>query len=185
MVIWLANMVSMGKGNATRPQNLYQESINIPLVIFGPKNVVKSPQIREEFVNLYDLFPTFVELSEIELATEYIGPGKSLVPLLKGETAKNFRRYHYAEYGNARMIHDGKLKLVRYYKKEPKNSFENIWYQLGEKGSERSAIAQPKNKTSAQMVEALEVFFSKYEVQEHSGRRIWDQPRHNISEAWR
>ena len=35
-----------GKGNATRPQNLYQESINIPLVIFGPKNVVKSPQIR-------------------------------------------------------------------------------------------------------------------------------------------
>ena len=68
------------------------------------------------------------------------------------------------------MIHDGKLKLVRYYKKEPKNSFENIWYQLGEKGSERSAIAQPKNKTSAQMVEALEVF-----LQIRGARTFWKE----------
>ena len=174
-----------GKGNATRPQNLYQESINIPLVIFGPKNVVKGPQIRKEFVNLYDLFPTLVELSGIELATKYGGPGKSLVPLMKGEPAKKFRRYQYAEYGNARMIHDGTLKLVRYYQKEPKNSFEDIWYQLGEKGSERRAIEQPTSESSAKMIYALEAFFSKYESQEHSGRKIWDLPRHNGSEPWR
>ena len=174
-----------GKGNATRPQNLYQESINIPLVILGPKNIAKGPQIRKEFVNLYDLFPTFVELSGIELTTEYIGPGKSLVPLLKGQTPEKFRRYQYAEYGNARMVHDGNLKLVRYYKKEPKNSFEDIWFQLGRKGSERSPIPLPKNNSSAEMVHALETFFSKYESQEHSGRKIWEQPKHNSMEAWR
>ena len=115
----------------------------------------------------------------------YIGPGKSLVPLLKGQTPEKFRRYQYAEYGNARMVHDGNLKLVRYYKKEPKNSFEDIWFQLGRKGSERSPIPLPKNNSSAEMVHALETFFSKYESQEHSGRKIWEQPKHNSMEAWR
>ena len=134
-----------GKGNATRPQNLYQESINIPLVIFGPEHQIKRAQIRQEFVNLYDLFPTIAELAELKFATKYSGPGKSLTPLLNGNQVKDFRRYQYAEYGNARMIHNGDLKLVRYYKQKPENSYEEIWYQLGRKGSERATIEAPEN----------------------------------------
>lgn len=174
-----------GKGNATRPQNLYQESINIPLVIFGPEHQVKKAQIRQEFVNLYDLFPTIAELAQIEFGTKYIGPGKSLTPLLNGNQVRGFRRYQFAEYGNARMIHNGDLKLVRYYKQKPENSYEEIWYQLGRKGSERATIEAPENEVSLEMSSALERFFSLYETKEHTGRKIWSLPKHNGAEAWR
>ncbi len=174
-----------GKGNATRPQNLYQESINIPLVIYGPEHLVKRAQIRQEFVNLYDLFPTILELSKIEFQTHYAGPGKSLVPLISGKEIKDFRRYQYAEYGNARMIHDGNLKLVRYYKQIPEDSYREIWFQLGAKKSERLPITAPEGKIGLEMRSALERFFSRYETSDHSGRKIWDLPKHNGSEPWR
>ena len=107
-----------GKGNATVPQNLYQQSINIPLIISGPIEHVTPGQVRQEFVNLYDIFPTVLELIGAgEAQADYDGPGISLMPLLKGRRMIRFRDFQFAEMGNARMAHDGRWKLVRYYRK--------------------------------------------------------------------
>ncbi|MBA58291.1 MAG: sulfatase [Gammaproteobacteria bacterium] len=174
-----------GKGNATRPQNLYQESIEIPLIIYGPKEKVLRPQVRKEFVNLYDLFPTIIGLAGAELPENYDSPAKNLTTLLEGKSPKKFRSYQYAEYGNARMIHDGRWKLVRYYKKNETGDPLDRWYDLTSQDRERYAVAAPEKIHAKKMISELESFFSRYETPDHSGRKIFDLPKHNAMEAWR
>ncbi len=173
-----------GKGNATLPQNFYEESINIPLVIFGPAGLVTSGQVRNEFVSLYDLFPTLVELSGARGAmANYQGPGKSLLPLIKGSRLLEFRDFQYAEMGNARMVHDGRWKLVRYYQQT--GSYQDHWFDLAHPLGERRPSPAPSKNHQAQFIDALDQFFQKYEETDKSGKNIWDLPIHNGMEAWR
>ena len=120
-----------GKGNTTIPQNLYQDSINIPLIVYGPKHLVVPGQVRNEFVNLYDVFPTLVEVINAgPHLKNYDGPGKSWLPLLGGDRVTAFRNFQFAEYGNARMAHNGRWKLVRYYQKDAGSPPQDYWYDL-------------------------------------------------------
>ncbi|MEL7046859.1 MAG: sulfatase-like hydrolase/transferase, partial [Pseudomonadota bacterium] len=172
-----------GKGNATRPQNLYDYSLAIPLVIAGPKELVERGQVRHEFVSLLDLFPTLLELSgSVYSGDAYDGPGRSLVSLLKGERPLASREWHFAEYGNARMISDERWKLVRYYRNA--EEFDDYWYDLTHPVSERQSREPPETLRS-HMVERLEAFFDSYELEHRSGRTVLDQPRHNGMEPWR
>ena len=173
-----------GKGNATVPQNFYEESINIPLIIYGPVDLVTRGQVRNDFVTLYDLFPTMLELSGAGVAlADYQGPGKSLLALLKGSRSVGFRDFHYAEMGNARMVHDGRWKLVRYYQRE--GSYLDQWFDLAHPLGERRPSPPPSRHQQTQLATALDMFFQKYEVVGKSGRNIWDLPRHNAMEIWR
>ena len=173
-----------GKGNATLPQNFYEESINIPLVIYGPTDLVAPAQVRNEFVSLYDLFPTLVELSGAgKTLVDYSGPGKSLLPLLKGSRPVEFRDFHYAEMGNGRMVHNGRWKLVRYY--ERGGSYQDHWFDLVHPLGERRPSPAPSKNQQSQLVTALDLFFQEYEIADKSGKNIWDLPIHNSMEAWR
>ena len=175
-----------GKGNATVPQNLYQQSINIPLIISGPIEHVTPGQVRQEFVNLYDIFPTVLELIGAgEAQADYDGPGISLIPLLKGRRMIRFRDFQFAEMGNARMAHDGRWKLVRYYRKNSSLEPKEVWFDLSHPLGERRPAPAPSESQQEQLRTALNDFFSTYETDEHSGRRIWDLPRHNGMEIWR
>jgi choline-sulfatase len=175
-----------GKGNSTNPQNLYQDSIDIPMIISGPKRLVAQGQVRNEFVNLYDLFPTLATIAgATEDLNKYNGPGKSLLPLLKGERLTSFRDFQHAEMGNARMVHNGRWKLVRYYQKNHDAPPVDHWFDLTHPLGERSPVPAPSQAQQAQLINALDTFFETYEEPEHSGRRIWDLPRHNALEIWR
>jgi len=156
------------------------------MIIYGPHGLVAPGQVRHEFVNLYDLFPT---LTVIAGATEdlkhYDGPGKSLLPLLKGERLTSFRDFQHAEMGNARMVHNGRWKLVRYYQKNADDPPVDYWFDLTHPLGERAPVPAPSEAQQTQLVSALNQFFSIYEQAEHSGRRIWELPRHNAIEIWR
>ena len=174
-----------GKGNASVPQNFYDVSINIPLVITGPNRLVSPGQVRNDFVNLYDIFPTLLEIAAAEDAlSAYGGPGKSLVPLLKGKRLLRFKEVQIAEMGNGRMVHDGCWKLVRYYhpdRKEP----DDIWFDLAHPLGERWPVAAPSEEQQKRLEVALADFFNKYSRPENNGTRIWELPRHNRMEPWR
>ena len=175
-----------GKGNGSFPQNLYQESIEIPFIIDGPAWLVRGGQIRNEFVNLYDLFPTIIEASGGNIEnSHYNGPGISLIPYLRGDRSISFRTYQFAEYGNARMIHDGRWKLVRYYHKNPETDPTDHWFDLVHPLGESRPRQPPGLERREAFTSALEAYFSKYENDEHSGRRIWEQPAFNSNEPWR
>ncbi len=175
-----------GKGNGSFPQNLYQESIDIPFIIAGPESLVRSGQIRHEFVNLCDLFPTIVEAACGKLsALDYNGPGVSLITSLKGDRSTEFRSYHFSEYGNARMVHDGRWKLVRLYPQNTNTPPTDYWFDLMHPlGETRPAIA-PSDQHRRNFSDALDTYFSEYEEKAHSGKNIWLQPAFNSMEPWR
>ncbi len=175
-----------GKGNATIPQNLYEDSVNIPLVVYGPERYVVPGQIRNDFVNLYDLYPTILSLIGAKGALEqYDGPGLSLLPLMKGERIQSFREFQVSEMGNARMVHNGRWKLVRYYHRDPDKPPTDYWFDLTHPLGERQPVPAPSTGQQEQLSAALKRFFDQFEVEGRAGRRIWDLPRHNAMEAWR
>jgi arylsulfatase A-like enzyme len=61
---------------------LYDESIHVPLVISGPETQLAR---REEFVQLYDIAPTVLDLFLLDFTNELNGEGRSLKPLLTGD----------------------------------------------------------------------------------------------------
>ena len=175
-----------GKANATLPQNFYQDSINIPLIVYGPDSIVSPGQVRHEFVNLYDLFPTLVDLTGAGKALDaYTGPGKNLRALLSGQRLTHFRDFQISEMGNARMIHDGRWKLIQYYSRNLAEPPGEVWYDLAHPLGERRPSQPPSTEQQAHLRNALTTFFEKYELEQFTGRRIWDLPKHNGMEIWR
>lgn len=101
---------------------IFEESLRTPLLARWP-GVTKPGSSTNQIVSLLDLAETF-----LDAAGQPIPPGmqgRSLVPLLKGETPANWRKslyYHYYEYPTPHHVrpHYGvvtdRYKLVHYYK---------------------------------------------------------------------
>jgi arylsulfatase A-like enzyme len=83
--------------------------MHVPLVIAGPG--IKRAR-SEEFVYLYDLFPTICELAGVP--TPAAAEGKSLAPVLAGKPIQG-RDYLFTAYKNVqRAVRDRRWKLIRY-----------------------------------------------------------------------
>ncbi|MGB0371158.1 MAG: sulfatase family protein [Opitutales bacterium] len=171
-----------GKGNGSIPQNLYQESINVPFIVSGPDAWVLSGQVRSEFITLCDLHATLLDVAFDDPRTSE-GPGVSLKPLLQGKRPLDWRKYQYAEYGNARMVHDGRWKLVTRY--EPDGTYTEAWFDLAHPLKERFESPAPSSAQQDSLRSARDMFFESYETEEKTGRRIWELPKHNAMERWR
>jgi arylsulfatase A-like enzyme len=100
---------------------IYEESFKTPLLIRWPKEV-KAGTTNDEMVQNLDFAQTFLEAAGIEVPADM--QGESLVPLMKGDTAKWDREavyYHYYEYPAVHMVkrHYGivtkEYKLVHFY----------------------------------------------------------------------
>lgn len=100
---------------------MYEESFRTPLVMRLPESLGKRGDINELVQNI-DYAPTFLELAGVEVPDDM--QGESLVPILKGENPKNWRKsiyYHYYEHPSehsVRMhygVRNDRYKLIRYY----------------------------------------------------------------------
>ena len=77
---------------------MYEESLNTPLVMRLPDGLKAHGDIKEMVQNI-DYAPTFLDLAGAKIPSDI--QGVSLLPLLKGEHPKNWRKsvyYHYYEY---------------------------------------------------------------------------------------
>jgi arylsulfatase A-like enzyme len=172
-----------GKANATDPANFYEETIRIPLVVFGPGAGFRDRQARGEFVDLIDLHATVLDYATFGEALADYGPGRSFRALLEGERQAGWRQLQFAERGQYRMVTDGRWKLVREYSRDPREAPVDAWYDLGHPLGERHAVDQPRAPVRDRLLVALQRFFEQYETPEHTGRRIWDQPAPNARMA--
>jgi arylsulfatase A-like enzyme len=100
---------------------MYEESMRTPLIMHLPKGFDRRGDITEMVQNI-DYAPTFLELAGAEIPEDI--QGVSLVPLLKGEHPKNWRKslyYHYYEYPAEHRVkrHYGvrteRYKLIHFY----------------------------------------------------------------------
>ena len=100
---------------------MYEESLKMPLIVKWP-NVTKPGSVNENLVQNLDYAETFLEAAGAPIPDDM--QGRSLVPLLKGETVKDWRKsiyYHYYAYPSVHMVprhngvRDDRYKLMQIY----------------------------------------------------------------------
>ncbi|MFH1740961.1 MAG: sulfatase-like hydrolase/transferase [bacterium] len=99
-----------GKGNASNPRNMFEESMLIPLIYSGP-NLPQRGLVLDQFVSAYDFMPTILELAGLNMPTAFRYPGRSYAPLLQGREAA-WEDLVYGEYGRTRMVRTSEWKYV-------------------------------------------------------------------------
>jgi arylsulfatase A-like enzyme len=101
---------------------IFEESLRTPLVARWP-GVTRPGSVDQNIVSLVDFAETFLEIAGVAAPEDM--QGRSIVPLLRGETPKDWRKslyYHYYEYPVPHRVrpHYGvitdRFKLVHYYK---------------------------------------------------------------------
>lgn len=122
---------------------MYEESMHTPLIMRMPKGFDKRGDISQMVQNI-DYAPTFLDIAGAEIPTDI--QGISLLPLLKGENPKDWRKslyYHFYEFPAEHMVkkHYGvrteRYKLIHFYNdidvwelydlKEDPNEMHNIF----------------------------------------------------------
>ena len=146
---------------------MYDESLKMPFIVKWP-GVTKPGSRNTDLIQNLDYAETFLEVAGASIPEDM--QGASLVPLLKGQTPKDWRKeiyYHYYEYPSVHMVprHNGirskRYKLMHFYQ------FENEWelYDLKSDPDElKNLYGDPKfAKVRNRMKARLEHLVDHYE----------------------
>lgn len=157
-----------GKGNGTYPQNFYEESIKVPLILRVPG---KAPRQVEHMVSHLDVFPTLLELCGIEDSGQHT-EGRSFARTLDGA---HFSRTHVsvcAEYGAVRMVRDERFKYV----KNEINGEDLLLDLERNPGENTNFLPDPAYaETLCRMQSLLDESFRPYESSDKNGRFQYPQ----------
>ncbi len=100
---------------------MYEESLRMPLIVKWP-GVTKPGSENHDLVQNIDYAETFLDIAGAKIPDDM--QGRSLVPLLKGQTPSDWRKsiyYHYYELPSPHMTHrhygirTDRYKLIDYY----------------------------------------------------------------------
>jgi arylsulfatase A-like enzyme len=174
-----------GKGGGTRPLNMLEESIRIPLIFNGLSELYPG-QVRAEFVDHCDLFQTLLDCADVTLPEAVLQtrhyPGRSFKPLLLGVGIHDWKTEVFGEYGNLRMIRTRTHKLIRRYPDGPCELFDLV----ADPRETVNLLHMPDRQSLVQELTArLNAFFSQYEDPAKTGLHVQELPVHNAGEAWR
>lgn len=148
-----------GKGNATFPMNMFEESVKVPAILSQPGHL---PQGRVE-TGLYsqvDWFPTLLDYLGLPDAGRDQRPGVSFADLLRGKPLPGREQVVVTEeYGPVRMIRDRDWKYVHRYPYGP-----HEFYHLAEDpGETRNLAERPESQARIRDYRnALEQFFRQH-----------------------
>ncbi|TVR64097.1 MAG: hypothetical protein EA426_00620 [Spirochaetaceae bacterium] len=171
-----------GKGNATRPLNMLEESVRIPMLV-GGWNGLFGRQARSEFVDHADLFRTLIDVAGATVPEAPAYPGRSFLPMLTDAAAlPDWKETQIGEYGDLRMARTHRHKLIRRHGRGADQLFD--------------LVADPRETTNvidlpeyAGIVERLdrelERAFAHAADSPKSGLRVTELREHNPVEAWR
>ncbi len=177
------------KGNATVPQNFFDESIRVSCAISWPAGGLASNLECDLPVNHCDLFATLLDVAQAtpdaELARSINSPGRSYLEQLRGKAPEAWRDGMILEYGNARMIRKNGYKLILRYPFEDIR-FPNELYDLKADPRETTNLYEETQYT--QLIQGLsaeiDAFFAKYTVPGHSGLDLEHQPMATPASPW-
>ena len=137
-----------GKGNGTRPQNMYDTSVKVPCIVAQPGRI-PAGRVNTDLVSAYDVFPTLVEWLGVPHASQRPQPGRSFVAALAGRPFEPDREVVvYDEYGPVRMVRTAEWKYVHRHPDGPHELFD----LAGDPGERRNLVDDPHH---ADVVAAL------------------------------
>jgi len=100
-----------GKGNGTRPQNMYDTSVKVPALFTQPGRI--APAVCDALASGYDVYPTLLDYAGVADPAPRKRPGRSFCALLDGDAASPQRNIVvYDEYGPVRMVRTREWKYV-------------------------------------------------------------------------
>ena len=150
-----------GKGNGTYPQNMFDTSVKVPMIISWPGHIPEGV-VSDSLLSHYDLMPTILDYLGIKnLETDRL-PGRSFAPILYGKPIKERANVVvFDEYGPVRMIRSKEWKYVHCYAEGP-----HELYDLVNDPFERvNLIADSsKRKVANELRNQLEDWFKEYTI---------------------
>ncbi len=154
-----------GKGNGTRPLNMYENSVKVPAVMSHPGKIPEG-YVQPAMVSAYDFMPALLDYLNLPLPDNL--PGRSFLPALLGEadTARE-NVVIYDEYGPTRMVRTAEWKYIHRYPDGP-----HELYNLVKDSDERNnRIDDPTQAVRiADMKQTLEDWFDRHVDPDKDGR---------------
>ncbi|AWT59560.1 MAG: Arylsulfatase [Candidatus Moanabacter tarae] len=176
-----------GKGPSSIPQNFYEESIRVPYILRW-ETVLPSRQMQHVPFDHCDLFATILDAAGISLPhslqAKINTPGRSLFQLLHHPN-NGWRKYQFCEYGPARMISNGKKKLIRRYSPHS-DRYPDEFYDLTVDPIETTNLIDTPSYQNEIMDLSivLENNFSQFEDPLKSVKNLQNQRPCNASGRW-
>jgi len=127
---------------------IYQESLRTPLIVRWP-GVVRPGGTNVDIVSNLDFAETFLDLAGVEVPDDM--QGRSLVPILQGQTPADWRKSFYYQYYEYPAVHsvrrhygvtDARHKLIHFYPNpwDPDPIDEWELYDLGSDPKELKSV---------------------------------------------
>jgi choline-sulfatase len=102
-----------GKGNATWPLNMWENSVRVPAIVSMPGRVT-SGRVDHGLASACDLHPTLLDLAGVTAPPDPLAAGRSLAPrLAAGQRDGHESVMVFDEYGGVRMVRTGDWKYVQ------------------------------------------------------------------------
>ncbi len=148
-----------GKGNGTFPQNMYDTSVKVPMIIARPGHVPQGV-VSDHLLSHYDLFPTLLDYLGLENPVAEGLPGSSFAPLLRGDSlAERDHVIVFDEYGPVRMIRTREWKYVHRYPYGPHELYDLVH----DPNETHNLVQDPAyQRRVAELRGALEAWFVRY-----------------------
>ena len=167
-----------GKGKSTLPQNFYEESIRVPCFLRGPG--IAPEKCNLAFDHL-DLFATLTAAAGAPLDAARRHPGRNVLGPRTG-----WRTHQFCEYGNARLVADGRYKLVLRSGAHAARWPGELHDLEADPRETRNLFADPAHAGTVRALGAeLRRHFDAYADPSRSGDRLLDLPPCNPTEPWR
>ncbi len=158
-----------GKGNGTRPVNMFETSVKVPTLISRPGHVPEGV-VSDGLYSHYDFMPTLLDYLGIPNPEADSLPGRSFAPLLRGEReAGRDEVVVFDEYGPVRMIRTREWKYVHRHPYGP-----HELYNLVRDPDERDDLyGWPRHRPLIQELRSrMDGWFERYVVPELDGNRM-------------
>ena len=140
---------------------------------FQQKYPIKKTIIHDEFAKISDIFPTILEVAEIQKPQDHIIDGTDLTPFFKGQKGQHpqkflmhFHHSHRSSYFTS--LRKGKHKLIYHYKKFANQRYE--LFNLEEDPYEANNLTTSQPELLKTMIKAMQNELSNANAQyPHNG----------------
>ena len=169
-----------GKGNSTRPLNMYEVSIRVPVLMRWPDALAEG-MVIESCIDHYDTFQTLIEWADAAAPADRAYPGHSYAGLI-ADPSGPWDDTHFGEYGDLRMVRTPEWKLVRRHG----HGQDELFCLPADPEEVVNRIDDPAcAEIIADLSQRLDAFYAVFSSPVRSGLRVLELPVHNQYEAWR
>jgi arylsulfatase A-like enzyme len=157
-----------GKGNGTRPLNMYENSIKVPFVASQP-GIIPHRRRTDAMMTQYDFLPTLLDYLDVPFVDDGSLPGCSYRSVWMGEESEaRDEVVVYDEYGPVRMIRTHDWKYVHRYPYGP----HELWDLVNDPGERRNLIDERQHAALVEEMRArMARWFERYVDPQRDGLR--------------